>query len=208
MTEEKTARLTDRTFLKAAVPSVMVIVASLLLALFAMLGTPKGGPLSTREFLLVAGVGVDFSFLGTASLLSLAGQHTSSTRLKFSSLCLFVIFLSLTSILELSNLTTWTGSLAGWARSSIIHRCAGFLIVVAFAGLLYWLRQRRRLHYGVLEIFVGLNAIWITLGSDLKPEGCFAALLGATYVIIRGLENARVSFAETAKPPQQRPAMG
>jgi hypothetical protein len=71
------------------------------------------------------------------------------------------------------------------------------------AGVLFWLRKRRRLAYGLTEVLAGLFTLYqsSTIGRGAFSSGfsdgfqtyrwqlILISTLGAIYVIIRGLDN-------------------
>jgi hypothetical protein len=81
---------------------------------------------------------------------------------------------------------------------------AGFALV---AGLmLFWLRLRLRLVYGLSEVIVGLAiAAWrgygeTTSGVPSSPEFYFAILTASIYLVVRGLDNMHQALQSNGDP--------
>lgn len=94
------------------------------------------------------------------------------------------------------SLLNVTKTLVDWSdQSSAVHAVvtAG---VVGLGLLLFMLKRYGRARYGALEITFAAAVAWYALGEPSNPpEAVFAELLGACYVLVRGLENIEQGFA-------------
>jgi hypothetical protein len=66
-------------------------------------------------------------------------------------------------------------------------------VAILLGGLLYWLRFKRRVEYGVIEIFVAIAAIWVAIISSESPTDDLmaraTAIFAGVYIMVRGLDN-------------------
>lgn len=63
-----------------------------------------------------------------------------------------------------------------------------------FAKQLFWLREKRRIHYALIELVFSTGTIFILLGNDLTRFDDWPAIGGAIYVIVRGFDNLQAGF--------------
>lgn len=104
-----------------------------------------------------------------------------------------------------------------WSPGGTLDRFFGAPVATAFVGLaiavlLFSLRDRSRLTYGVLEVVVATLALYALgirpLGEDLLPAA--VAFSGAVYVAVRGFTNiadSRKSAAGSPKTSSATPRM-
>lgn len=99
-------------------------------------------------------------------------------------LVLFGVAIGLSAVLVLEHLAFLVDTLPVW----------GTLIgLTLLAALLYWVRGRLRLPYGIAELIVGLASAWLGVqsqnrGAVLNPVAVLQ-VLGGLYVMVRGLDN-------------------
>jgi hypothetical protein len=89
--------------------------------------------------------------------------------------------------------------LAAWAQHGFWQRVLAVAGTAVVTADLYWLRKKRPLHYGTLEIGFGLAVAWYVLGQTLPVLATMGALLSAMFVIIRGLDNVARFWEEMRK---------
>lgn len=105
------------------------------------------------------------------------------------------ILLSMFSYLVYINIETILTSINIWA---IIFS----LIILALT--LYILREKWRLPYGFLEFSVGIFTVFtvffpskFNLGSVLFDSVFFVKILGAVYIMVRGIDNMMIAIKDT-----------
>ncbi len=94
------------------------------------------------------------------------------------------VLIGLSSVLLLDHIDYIIATVPVWGTISGL---------VAISILLYWVRGRMRLHYGITELFVGLAAGWYAVRTPADSARFSAVLLiqvlGPVYVMVRGLDN-------------------
>lgn len=84
-------------------------------------------------------------------------------------------------------------AVAAWLKFDWITshwRSWAFLIVAILGGpILFLIRTRFQLSYGVLEVVVGLGAIFNTYRDTVYDAAFVLQVLGGLYVVVRGLDN-------------------
>src|SRR2546423_8772648 len=63
------------------------------------------------------------------------------------------------------------------------------VLLVALALGLFWLREKRRLLYGMIELCFGISSIWDAVGQARLDHAKWAVVAGAIYLVVRGLDN-------------------
>lgn len=64
------------------------------------------------------------------------------------------------------------------------------IVPLAAVGVLfYWLRGRFPLAYGLIEIYAALATMWVAIATEADLGTRVLALLGAVYIMVRGLDN-------------------
>ncbi|WP_421655588.1 hypothetical protein [Leptothermofonsia sp. ETS-13] len=82
--------------------------------------------------------------------------------------------------------------LASWRLLSHLP-AAQLLLVGCFFVVLgvgfYWLRQERRLLYGLIEVCFAVVSIWHAVGLGIVDSSQWLLMIAAVYVLVRGLDN-------------------
>jgi hypothetical protein len=110
------------------------------------------------------------------------------------------VFLLLFALFNLGNvlwaypqlMINFSAGLAAWASGSTLQKFAALLLVTAFSAAMYFLRQTQRGAYGMIECGFALNVTWYVFSQPVtSPSATAATLLGAVYVLVRGMDNVR-----------------
>jgi hypothetical protein len=83
----------------------------------------------------------------------------------------------------------------------------GTVLLIAASGIvLFGLRAWYKWHYGMVEFFFGLLAVWYSLSHDFDAEGAHTIGLikvaGSLYIMVRGLDNVQKSYKGTDRGKQ------
>ncbi len=65
--------------------------------------------------------------------------------------------------------------------------------VILGAGF-YWLREKRRLLYGLIEVCFAVVSIWHAVGLAIVDPSQWLLMLAAVYVLVRGLDNLFLGY--------------
>ena len=106
----------------------------------------------------------------------------------------FIVFL----ISFWRNAYIWLGQIFLWSTSQVWFIPAAVLE----AWVLYQIRIRARVLYGVTEVFVGIAAVTSPVAND--PQANLAHLLGiagGVYIVIRGFDNIENGVKAFERPP-------
>ena len=63
------------------------------------------------------------------------------------------------------------------------------VLALSLAGLLFWLRETRRMFYGAIEVCFGVVSIWVALDVATLDYAKWVAVITAVYLVVRGLDN-------------------
>lgn len=111
---------------------------------------------------------------------------------------------------SLAAMAVQWGAHGRWARLAVCFA------IVGIGAVFRWLREHRRRHYGAWEIAFATSIVWYACDRVPSREVAFATVVGALYVIVRGLDNfmaavgqeiasatapARAQAAASAAPP-------
>jgi hypothetical protein len=76
--------------------------------------------------------------------------------------------------------------------------------VLLFGGVLWMMRDRRRLLYALIEIGCAVAVAWTAvdrMGTDARSA--WVGLLSAAYLVVRGLDNWQQGWARAMSAPQE-----
>lgn len=57
---------------------------------------------------------------------------------------------------------------------------------------LFWLREKFRIIYSLVELAFGIVTTWVSVGSAINGDGKWLIVVAAIYIIVRGLENFNI----------------
>ncbi len=73
------------------------------------------------------------------------------------------------------------------------------IFVLTVSVGLFWLRKKRRVIYGMLELTFAIISAWVSIGLVISNGEQIAVIVASIYLLVRSLNNLEVGFSQYEK---------
>ncbi len=82
-----------------------------------------------------------------------------------------------------------------WSLSRLIL----LIFILIVSGGLFWLRDKRRVIYGMLELTFAVISAWVSIGLVISNVEQVSVLIASIYLLVRSYDNLKVGFSQFDK---------